>query len=152
MYVCVYSLYSLGKRSGCITPLTVGTPPLEKLFKAPKFNFQMTKCFPTRGDRHQNISFLLLFGDDDTQNISLSLFERYFFLRIFSVTSHVTRTNTNSNNVFPESAPFLCSLSVLSHIYIYIYSTDDDDVNDDVNEFRRRRFCAEFSAPVSCSV
>lgn len=145
-------LCTLGKRSGFLTTLTVGTP-LEKLFKAPEFNFQMTKCFPTRGDRHQNTSFLLLFGDDDTQNkTSLSLFFERYFLRIFSVTSHVTRTNTNSNNVFPESAPFLYSLSVLSHIYIYIYSTDDDDVNDDVKEFRRRRFCAEFSAPVLCSV
>ena len=142
-------LCTLGKRSGCITPLTVGTP-LEKLFKAPEFNFQMTKCFPTRGGQTPNISFTSFWRRRNAKHFALSLFFERYFLRIFSVTSHVTRTNTNSNNVFPESAPFLCSLSVLSHIYIY--STDDDDVNDDVNEFRRRRFCAEFSAPVLCSV
>ena len=136
---CVCILCTLGKRSGFITTLTVGTT-LEQLLKEPKFNSD-DKMFSYSQNR---------------QNAALFCFERYF-LRIFSVTSHLTRTTpTNSNNVFPESSPFVLSLCALTHtyiyIYIYIYSTDDDDVNDDVNEFRKRRFCAEFSAPVLCSI
>ena len=82
-----------------------------------------TKCFPTRGgtDTKTLLFYFFLATTTHKTKLSLSLFERYFFLRIFSVTSHVTRTNTNSNNVFPESAPFVLSLCALTHIYIYIY-------------------------------
>jgi hypothetical protein len=77
--VCVFFV-SLGKRSGCITPLTVGTPLEKLLLKAPEFNFQMTKCFPTRGDRHQNTSFYFFLATTTRKTkLSLSLFERYFF-------------------------------------------------------------------------
>ena len=53
---------------------------------------------------------------------ALFVFERYF-LRIFSffVTSHVVLLEQQINNVFPESAPFLYSLSVLTHTHTYIY-------------------------------
>lgn len=118
--VCVYSLY-VGEKKWLYHTFN-GRNTSRKTLQSTQILTRMTKCFPTRGDRHQNTSFFLLFGDDETQNkTSLSLFFERYFLRIFSVTSHVTRTNTNSNNVFPESAPFLYSLSVLTHTYIYIY-------------------------------
>ena len=124
--------------------------------KHPNLTLQMTKCFPTRGTDTKTLFFTSFWRRRHTKKhkLVLSLFERMiFFAYLFF--GHVTR-NSNKHKLeqrFPRKRSF-CALSLCSHtyIYIYIYSTDDDDVNDDVNEFRRRRFCAEFSAPVLCSV
>ena len=118
---CVYCVCIRAGKS----VLTVGTT----LKKQPSYELSFrpsgTKCFLTRGTDTKRF-FFLAYGHTTRikthKTRALFVVERYF-LRIFSffVTSHVVLLEQQINNVFPESAPFLDSLSVLTHTHTYIY-------------------------------
>ena len=120
--------------------------------KAAKFNslfVPLTKCFLRGTDTPKHFFWQQLKKQTKHCALFLMIFFAYLF---FLVTSHLV-LEQQILTTFSPGSPFLYSLcaalSLCSHIYIY--STDDDDVNDDARVSEDTILCS-FGAPVLFSI